>query len=261
MYINVRRVFKKTILTLALLNLLSFLVYYLTTVSLPGEVSYYVRSYYEEITDVLFPLFAAVSLYIIYSASGIKATVVSTLLYSLTHFIHYFPYYSFAYAFEGAYIDEVFYYSSLAAFIAIGIELIKTVTLFFVILTLTRLAAKRVKLSKKKYTNILESGAMLDFSAPITVGFFAAALAIFLYKLGFELYSTITFIIDVSYSYSIVTTGEVLYIAFRYVFILLLMLIGHFGAFFVKKKLLSDGEEENDLIQNGIKEGEEEKND
>ena len=64
MYINVRRVFKKTILTLALLNLLSFLVYYLTTVSLPGEVSYYVRSYYEEITDVLFPLFAAVSLYI-----------------------------------------------------------------------------------------------------------------------------------------------------------------------------------------------------
>lgn len=243
MYINARRVFKKTIITLSLLNLFSFLVYYLTEVSLPSEASYYVRSYYEETADVLFPLFAAVSLYIIYSARGIRSAVVSAILYSLTHFIHYFPYYSFAYAFAGAYIDEVFYYSTLAAFIAIGIELSKTVVLFFLILVFTRIAAKKVKLSKKRYDGILENRAALDFAAPITVGFFASALLIFLYKLGFELYSTITFIIDVSYSYSIVTTGEVLYIAFRYVFILLLLLLGHFGAFFVKERLLSDNDE------------------
>ncbi len=244
MYINEKQVFKKTIVSLALLNLFSFLVYYLTTVSLPSEATHYVRAYYEEIADVLIPLFAAVSLYIIYSAKGAKITAISALLFSLTWIIHYFPYYAFDYAIAGAYIDEVFYYSALATLIAIAIELVKILILFSAIALAARFRAKKIKLSKRKYKDILENCYTLDFRAPITVGFFAAALVIFLYKLGFELYATITFIIDNSYSFSIITTGEIFYISFRYIFILALLFAAHFGSFFVKTRLLRSNEVE-----------------
>ncbi len=247
MNINAKRVFRKTILTLLLLNLFSFLVYYVTTISLENTVTVYIKSYYAEIADALLPIYASVALYVIYSASGIRSALICAPLLSLSWVIYFFPYYAFDYALRGAYIDEVFYYSALASLISILIVLLKITIFFLCIAFFTRLWAKKIKLSKKKYACILENRHVFDFSEPLTVGFFAAALLLFLYNLGFELYSTVTFIIDVTYSYSIITTGEILYIAFRYVFILALLLLSHIGSYIVKNRLLQgsddDGEE------------------
>ncbi len=239
MNINLKSAFKKTALALALINLFSFLVYYVTTVTLPNQITAYIKMYYEEITDVILPLLVSAIVYVIYTKFGAKAAVISTLLFSLTWFLYFFPYYAFEYAFRGAYIDEVFYYSALAALIAIAIELLKTTILFFVILFFARLKAKRIMLSKKKYVSIVDDTSPLDFSSPVAVGIFAASFTVFLYKLGFEIYSTISFIIENSYSNSLIQTGEILYIAVRYVFILALLFIAHFGAFAVKNRIMS----------------------
>ncbi|MBR2432479.1 MAG: hypothetical protein IKB23_06130, partial [Clostridia bacterium] len=81
---------------------------------------------------------------------------------------------------------------------------------------------------------ILKEHRPADFGSPVTVGIFSASAAMFVYNIISEIVDTVSYIRDVDGFYE---TGEIIYIVFRYFFILLLLLASHFITTFAKNKL------------------------
>ena len=75
-----------------------------------------------------------------------------------------------------------------------------------------------------------------DLGNPVTAGLFSASAAMFVYKLVSEIIDTVSFINEVDGYYE---TGEIIYIVFRYFFLLAMLFVSHFAANYAKNKLLN----------------------
>lgn len=226
---------KKTALFLALINVLAFLVYYTVFYVWKNQPTLYVFYYFTEIVNILLPILAATALFISYAKHGVNKSLLYSLYFSLTWILHLFPYYAYEYAYQRLDFEAVLAFAALHTVFMIIVVYIEITVLFLLMIFVTE------KIAKKKYGSfnkeiIFERTRFGDFDNPVSVGLLSASLAMFVYNLSSEIIDTVSFIRDVWGYYE---TGEIIYIVFRYFFILAMLFVSHLAANYAKKKLLN----------------------
>ena len=227
--------FKKCAIYILLAELACFLAFYIAAFTIPHEVTAYAYYYIVEVVDFALPIFAAFAIYTVYLRDGIKWALIRTILPALATLAYVFPYHAFAYAYEQMVITDVLIYSSIQAAFAFAIAYLKMIALAFVIVFASRMVSKGHKPAK------ISSRPVFDLSAPLNLGIFAATAALFVYKLALEIYDTVVYITEYIGTY---VTSEIIYMVFRYMFLLLLLLGVHFAVCKTKNRLAESVESE-----------------
>jgi hypothetical protein len=81
----------------------------------------------------------------------------------------------------------------------------------------------------------------LDLADPVSAAIFSSSFAMFIYNTVGEIIDTVSYFDSV---YGVYNTGEIIYILFRYVFILSMIFISHAAAIFIKNKLFTSANKE-----------------
>ena len=224
---------KKLVGTLCLINLVSFLTYYLTTYVFAGTVSVYVFYFYTEIVRIIIPIASAVAIFVTYAKESAGKCFLHSLYCTLPWLISLFPFYAYEYAYQGLVIETVISFAALHTLFMVAVLYLENL-----ILGLIMIAASRFLLSIKKvpYTKsaILCGNDPLDFSTPSSVGLFAGCSLLFLYNLIREIVDTVQFI---GYADGIYEPFEIIYIVIKYVFILGTLLASYFAAHKLERSL------------------------
>ena len=221
--------YKKTAIYFSIAEILCFLAFYIAAFTLPHEITAYAYYYVVEIVDFVVPVFAAFVLYLVYERVGAVGALLRSIPLALTTVIYVFPYHAFAYAYEKMLFTDVLIYSSLQAAITLLFDFARILILTFAIILTVKLASRR-----KRKTDALDGSAPFDFSSPSCLGIFVATALLFIYKLVFEIYDTVVYITEYRGTYLM---NEVIYMSFRYLFILALLLGTHYAVCKIKTRL------------------------
>lgn len=228
-----KALFKELVGMLWLVNVISFLIYYLTTYVIEGAVAAYFFYFYTEIVRIIIPIASAVAVLVTFAASSVPKCLLLTLYCTLPWLIYLLPYNAYKYAYGGLVIEDVIYYALIeTAFVLFMLYLL---TLFLTLIMAT--AAYFFMRTKKmpfKRSAILSGSDPLDFSTPSAIGIFAGCIPLFLYNLIKEIVYTVDFI---GYADGVYETGEIIYMVIKYVFILGMLLLSYFTAHKLKKIL------------------------
>ncbi|MBE6645503.1 MAG: hypothetical protein E7612_09060 [Ruminococcaceae bacterium] len=230
---NSKQYIKKGALIFALVNFLTFFVYYFCVYTLSNQFTLYFYFYFSELTEAVLPVAASCVLFVLSAKYNIKKTFLNSLFFSLTWILYFFPYYAFEYAYEMLDIYTVLAFSAIHTVFMTLVIYIEITILYLLMIFLTEKIAKRSGIPYRR-EEILKKSNALDFSNPITVGVFSASAAVFVYNLTNEIIDTVSFLLDVEGAYE---SGEIIYIVFRYLFILALLMLSHFAAMLIKNKL------------------------
>ena len=235
MSISENKLVKKTAVFLAFINVLAFFVYYTALYVFRNQVTLYVFYYFNEIVSSLLPILAATSLFITHVKHGVNKSLLHALAYSLTWILNLFPYYAFEYAYQRLDIEAVLTFTTIHTLFMVFVVYIEITVLFLLMIFVTKKIAKRRYGSFDKNI-ILEKSSPWDFGNPVTAGIFSSSAAMFVYNLVNEIIDTVSYIRDVDGFYE---TGEIIYIVFRYFFLLAMLFVSHFAANYAKKNLLN----------------------
>ena len=238
MSVSENKIVKKTVLYLALANFLTFLLYYVFSYLIANQTTLYVFYYVTEIANTLFPLVASSALFLVYRKSGVNRCLLHALFYSLTWILNLFPYYAFEYAYQTIEIGSVIFFTSIHTLFMVAVMYIEITVLFLLMI----FAEKKFARDKAISVNISEKISATDFSNPRTLGLFSASMAMFVYNLTCEIIDTISFVREVEGFYE---TGEILYIVFRYLFILIMLIGCHFATVYISNKTSNNLKAEN----------------
>lgn len=232
MKINEKTLFKRTLILLAALYFLTFLIYHLFIRMIGGAVSAYAFFYFHEIIEFALPVIAALSLYATYTVGGSGLMLLRALPYALATVLFRFPYHAFEYAYEGIEIGGVMLFSALNALLSALVAYLETVVLCLLIRIVTeRVAYKRGYSGREA----LVAAPAFNLEIPINLGILSASGAMLVYKLVLEIIDTVTYFINYGSSYRI---GEIAYMTFRYLFLLALALGVHFLTASIKNRVL-----------------------
>ena len=228
-------ILKKTVIFLSLINVLAFLVYYTAFYVFRNQVTLYVFYYFTEFANSVLPILAATALLTSYVKYGVNKSLLHALCFSLTWILNLFPYYAYEYAYQRLEIGAVLTFAAIHTFFMIIVTYIEITVLFLLMIFVSEKNAKRKGCSFDKSV-ILKENSPTDFGNPVTMGIFSASAAMFVYNLVNEIIDTVSYIRDVDGFYE---TGEIIYIVFRYFFLLAMLFVSHFAANYAKKKLLN----------------------
>jgi hypothetical protein len=238
MKLNEKPLYKKTLIALILINLLTFLVYHVTTYLIGGRVSAYVFFYFREIAEFTLPPLTALAIYAAYLDRGRSAALIRAIPYALTSAVFKFPYHAFEYAYEGIEIDGVMLFSALNAILGVIVYYVETVVLYLLISIVTDKISLKNEVKKDV---ILSAAKPFDLDAPLNAGILSAVGAMFVYKLVLEIIDTVNYIVSYAGSYRI---EEIIYMTFRYVFILALAILAQLVIALIKNRVLTPKESE-----------------
>ena len=214
-------------------NILRFLLYYISTYITESAAMIYISSYFSEITYMLFPLITAAFIHSTYKKHSFGKAMLLAIPFSLVEILYLFPYRACELAYDGYEITVTLLFAILIALITVILNYAKALFLLFIIIFLTRIFAKPKSKRKNDLNDSLADCGAFDFSNPETKGIFAASLNVFILSLISEIIDTVSFLLSYSGTYR---TGEILYILFRYVFILAMLIISHALAYYIKKQ-------------------------
>lgn len=237
MKINEKTLFKRTLILLAALYFLTFLVYHLLIRMIGGAVCAYAFFYFHEIIEFALPMIAALSLYATYMHRGSGLMLLRALPYSLATVLFRFPYHAFEYAYEGIEIGGVMLFSALNAILSCAVAYLQMIVLYLLI----RIVAERMqrKTGEANGVRIITRSAPFDLDSPINAGILAASGAMLVYKLVLEVIDTVNYFISYGASYRI---SEIAYMTFRYIFLLALALGAHLLVASIKNRVLKTEE-------------------
>lgn len=225
----------------SLTYILSFLLYYVSTYVSSSAAVYFISSYFGEITGIIISSVTVMLMFVAYCDAGWRRAVIRGTFYSLCTLLYSFPYYTFEHAVEGHEISAVLLFSMLESLLFLVLTFIKYLGLFFLMIFVMRIFGNRKISDGYDIRSSLYDRCAFDFSSPLSIGIFSSALAVFIYKLAFEIFDTVKFLLNYSESY---TAGEILLMLFRYIFILAMLLISQYVAFFVKNIFIKKTEKE-----------------
>lgn len=228
-----------TALILTAVNLAVFFIVYVANYLLDSAFLVYFSMFTSEFLNSAFPIAAAALSVVIYSkatapyAFAIAAAVVASRA---------------AYFYPLAYLDCVAagYVTAEALLLAILNTLLSLLVIYLEVMLISTLIVfltTKIAMAKDKkrrgpiLSEELSVKEPLDFSHPAAVAHFSGACVIFLISLVTEIVSTVKFLIDFSGTYR---ASEIVYMSFRYVFILITLILSHILAFFVKNVWLNN---------------------
>ena len=205
-----------------------FSLYCVSNFLFPNKFLAYTLYFIRNAISSIFPIIALVLILPAYSKRKVKGALISAIKFSLIPILYSFPTYAFQYAYAGYTIDFVLVLSlgsTIFSSITVYAELLLLLLLFVFVL---KKCEKKKGASDLNIKNALsEEISAFNFSSPTTLGFLSAAGAIFIYNIACELYDTVIFLINYEGTYS---TNEIVYIMYRYLYILLIFLVSHYLA-------------------------------
>ena len=232
MKINEGRAALRFALILSAINITVFLLYYLSSYVADSTAMAYVTQYFSELASRLMPIAGAAALTVAYTERGMKLSFLRAILYTLPLLLNAFPYYAFEYAYAGYTIDDVLLLAALESLITLILGYCEIVFLFLVMIFATRFFAKKKKRRAAEFSSDLSIKRAFDLSIPEVSGVMVAAFVTFAVALVPEIVDTVNFILDVAGTYRV---GEIFYIAFKYVFILAILLFSQITVFATRK--------------------------
>ena len=231
-----KKLIKRAIVFLALINLMNFFVYYTAFYIFKNQATLYIFYYCNDIANTLLPVLSATVLFTLYPKYGVNKSLLFALYFSLTWILNLFPYYAYEYAYQRLDFGEVLFFAGIHTFFMLIVIYIEITVLFLLMIFVTEKIAKK-KSGSFNTDYIFKKSKTTDFSNPVTIGIFSASFAMFVYNLVTEIIDTVSYLVDVWGYYE---SNEIIYIIFRYCFALGMLLISHFLSIFVRNKLLSD---------------------
>ena len=203
---------KKLVGALCLVNLISFLVYYLTTYVFDGAASVYVFYFYTEIVRNILPIVSALLVFVTYAKASVGKCFLRALYCTLPWLISILPFYAYEYAYQGLVIESVISFALLHTLFMIAVLYLETLIIAFIMIGSARFFLYRKKVPYTK-SAILSGNDPLDFSTPSVVGLFAGCSALFLYNLIREIVDTVQFI---GYAEGVYEPTEIIYMVITY---------------------------------------------
>lgn len=225
------------------LLMLYYVPYYIVETQNLTEGLVYFFTYAEEIFGWVINTAAAAVIFIYTLTRGIKSTVISISLLSLTRLIYALPYYYL--------IALDFGFDSLEglciSLLVSALDVIVSGLHIFVLVFIGGFAAAAFKaksLKRRELTAVKDTladgllpTAPFALSEPATVGVFALCFIEFTYKLALEIYNAVTYIIDYTENYR---SAEIIYMVFRFIFVLLMLLLTHYISCKIKNLLIKE---------------------
>lgn len=225
------------------LLMLYYIPYYIVEAENLTEGLVYFFTYAEEIFGwVLITVTASVAL--VYGLTwSFKKNILTILLLSLTRLMYTLPYYYL--------LALDFGFDSLEGLgISLAVSVID-ITVFalhiFVLVFIGGFAAAAFKAKSLKRRELLAVKDTLSYgllptapfalSEPVTVGVFALCFIEFTYKLALEIYNAVSYIIDYAENYR---NSEIIYMVFRFIFVLLMLLLTHYISCKIKNLLIKE---------------------
>lgn len=224
-----------------LLLMLYYLPYYIIEPKNLTEGTVYLFTYAEEIYGwVLACAFSSVA-FLHCLDKGIKKSVFPLLLLSLTRAVYTLPYYYLIALDFGFDSVEGLLISLAASVVDVLLLFIKTVAVCFIAGVIS--ASYKAKSFKREALLSVKGSLSQDISpAPafalsdnISVAMLSVCAIEFIYKLALEIYNAISYIIEFSENYR---SNEIIYMVFRFIFILLIFLLSHFICSKIKNALI-----------------------
>lgn len=207
------------------LFLLTFIpVYVLELEEIPQAYSYFTM-YTTEIADWFLPCVSAILL-LCGSVGDIKSTLLYTLPLTLTNLIYSIPYY---------YLIGIVYNLDSIESISLSIGVSVLYLVIFHLHTLLLYFISKYLLLKKNNGDAIamqESGRAFDLSYPLTLSIFSISAIQFLIHLIGELWDAISYFVEYLGDYR---TDDIIYMVFRFLFVLAMMFVSHAVCFKVKK--------------------------
>ena len=219
---------------LSITNIICFVLYYVSSFLASSAVLLYVYVYFSEIAMIHLPLICAAFTLTVYAKQGINKALLYAIPCSLCAFFYTFPYRAFEFAYEGYEITATLLLALLETLLTVIVNYIEITVLLLLIIFVTKIIAKSKGIPNFNFNAALSEKETFDFDKPLTAGIFSAACAVFVYSLIIEIIDTVSFLINYSGTYRI---GEILYILFRYVFILGMLIISHALTHYAKRRL------------------------
>ena len=219
---------------LSITNIICFVLYYVSSFLTSSTVLIYAYVYFSEIAMIHLPLICAAFTLTVYAKQGINKALLYAIPCSLCAFFYTFPYRAFEFAYEGYEITATLLLALLETLLTVIVNYIEITVLLLLIIFVTKIIAKSKGIPNFNFNTALSEKETFDFDKPLTAGIFSAACAVFVYSLIIEIIDTVSFLINYSGTYR---TGEILYILFRYVFILGMLIISHILTHYAKRKM------------------------
>lgn len=236
MNIDEKRISKKFLLVFLMVNFSVFLLYFASRFisgdSTFADIIKISLFCVKDLHKTLMPMMVATAALISYAEYGSTKAVLRALAYASTWTAYAIPYYAFYYADGGLVIGDVLIFMTLLTLGTLAaITIVSLLTFIFIIFITKRNACKQN--GRYSFAKELKKCDAQNFSLPITVGIFAGAVLLFAINIAIELgFYTIPYLIETAGTYR---TGEIIYMVFRYTYILAMLLICYFGAYRIKK--------------------------
>ena len=242
MYINEKHVAGKMTAVFTTVNFLSFLLYYFTFYVIKTQVSlHYLFYFFNELVRTLLPIIAVLASFITFTMRGFRRASLHALLFTLSWIINLFPYYAFEYAYQGIEISAVLTFALIHTLFMILVIYIEIIVLLLLMIFVTEKIGKISFANYDRRSSLFERD-IFDFSKPLCAGILSVSAAVFIYNLICEIIDTVSFIKDV---YGIYDAKEIIYMVFKYIFIMIMFVLSYFTAHFVKSRLIRDRTKKN----------------
>lgn len=266
-----------------LLFLLFFIPYYVFEENEPSAAYEYFRMYFELAVQWLLPVVSAAVVAARIAETSYSRSILPSFLLSLTNLSYTIPYYYLLGIAGGLDTPQSLLFALAISIGYIVIFTLYTMGLTFIIrISLIRFAAKEIFLTlPKKYSQTsskdvrksclkdcvkkavktvpekVSEGSMFDFSAPVTLGIFFAALMQFTRYFISEVITAVSYLSEYAGSYK---GNEIALMIFSFVVLIIMLFVCHITAFlavkhtrlvsedFVNRSKSDDDEEEEDIF-------------
>lgn len=209
-----RTLSRYTFIALALLNILALALTFLSI-----NISYVdaVQNFTEFFQRMLFDLFFIIAAAVVFLNRFVSTRkwLFSALPLSLTRIFYIIPY-------SYLYFEYTWYDTRESLLLALAQGALDFLLTLVIVLLLSLAAA--FLFSHTKGADEKKSFALFDFSSGYVRAAFAMSLAVFLYDLIGEVIKTVDYLIEYAGTYR---TGEIIYIIFTYLFMLVMLLLMH----------------------------------
>ena len=229
MPLNKNGMLKRALLILCAANLTAFLFYYLANVIFENVGLLYISHFITDAHESIIPILILTVILAGCSDFGYKRSFLLAIPCALTYLIYRMPYAYISFFSTGYDMTDSLVLALISAFIMVIMLYAKVALLFLAVYI-----AGRLEKSRRSLKDILSENTSqpFDFSSRVTLCIFTSCSVIFLYGFIAEIIDTVRFMTEAIGTYRI---GEIVYLVFSYIFLVIVLLASQIVAISFKK--------------------------
>ena len=226
------RTFGKYLGRFALVNLVAFLLFYVSSYILMNDAVEYVRSFVGEAIDFALPVVTAALVAMAMVKHGFSALTLA-IAAAIGRLVYLYPsmYLEFVVNQNLNSIDALL----ISLPFSIGLALVELLYSFVLVFIVHLVCGKMAQKHKKSFEDVIDSArAAFDFSNELVISVFIAGFVSFVINLAMEIVSVVGFLTEYAGNYQM---SEIIFMAVSFVMILADLLVTQVVIFKIKNKI------------------------